>query len=89
MDKTPFSKRVEILHDFYLDYSGSDEYDDFILLNDLGLPAAVLSMMGAVTLTDIGISYVENTWRDFCELIEVDHMGNYNSLSQMLDMEDE
>lgn len=86
MDSTPFSKKCEILNDFYMDYAGSDEYDDFITVNDLGFPAAVLSVMGAATLTDIGKYQVEETWVNLCNMIEVDHMGEYDSLSQIMEM---
>lgn len=89
MDKTPFSKKCEILHEFYIEYANSGEYDDFIAINDLGIPGAVLVVNGAATLTDTGIGFVENTWIDFCDLFGVDHMGEYDSFSQILEMEDE
>jgi hypothetical protein len=86
---TPFSKKVEILNDFYIDYSGSGEYDDFIQLNDLGFPAAVLSIMGAATITDIGEGFIEQTWVALCELLVVDHHGEYDSLDDLMEMSDE
>lgn len=89
MDKTPFSSKVEILNDFYMDYSGSDQYADFIEIHDLGLPAAVLSFNGSATLTEIGIKNVEETWIDFCELLEIDHYGEYESLESMIEFASE
>lgn len=89
MDKTSFSKKCEILNDFYMEYSGSDEYDEFISINDLGFPAAVLVMNGSANLTDIGINFVNDTWKAMCEVLEVDHMGEYNSLTEMENMSDE
>lgn len=89
MDKTPFSNKCEILNDFYMDYSGSDEYGEFIELNDLGIPAAVLSFSGAAILTDIGIKHVEDTWIALCELLEIDYHGEYESLSHMMEFANE
>ena len=89
MDKTLFSKKVEVLNDFYMDYSGSDQYADFIEIHDLGLPAAVLSFNGSATLTDIGVKHVEETWIDLCELFEIDHHGEYESLESMIEFANE
>lgn len=89
MDNTPFSNKVEILNDFYMDYAGSEEYDEFILLNDLGFPAAVLTMMGAVTLTDIGKNHIEETWQALCEMLGVDHMGDYENLYSLMEFANE
>lgn len=89
MDKTPFSKRVEILHDFYMDYSGSEEYDEFISLNDLGFPAAILLYTDAATLTDKGMTHVNDTWNAFCELLEVDSYGEYDNLDSLMEFANE
>jgi len=89
MDKTPFSKKCEIMHDFYMDYSGSEEYADFIELNDLGFPAAVLMFMEAATLTDTGINFVESTWEAMCEMLEIDYLGDYSSLYEMMEFANE
>jgi len=86
---TPFSSKCEILNDFYLEYSGSDEYNDFIQINDLGFPAATLFVMGAADLTDVGKSFVDKTWNDFCELFSVDHLGEYSTMTEIMEMSDE
>jgi len=70
-----------------MDYSGSEEYADFIEHNDLGFPAAVLVVNGAVTLTDAGRSFIEQTWQSFCEVVEVDHYGEYSSLEDVMTFE--
>lgn len=89
MDKTPFSKRVEIMHEFYMDYSGSEEYDDFISLNDLGFPAATLSYTGAATLNDNGMAYVNDTWNALCELLGIDSYGDYDNLDSLMEFANE
>lgn len=87
MDNTPFSKKCEILNDFYMDWSGSEEYDEFISINDLGFPAAALVVNGGAILTDIGQSFVQETWIALCDMLAVDHYGEYTSLYDL--MEDE
>lgn len=87
MDSTPFSKKCDIMNDFYMDYAGSEEYDEFISINDFGFPAAALVVNGGAILTDIGQSFVEETWIALCELLGTDHYGQYDSLEEL--MEDE
>lgn len=89
MDKTPFSNRCEILYDFYMDYSGSEDYSDFIALNDLGFPAAVLTVTGAASLTDIGVKHVNDTWTSLCELLGVDSYGEYENLDYLMEFANE
>lgn len=84
MDSTPFSKKCKIMHDFYMDYLDSDDYGDFIRTNDLGFPAAVLSVMGAAILSDDGIRFVNDTWYALCEYLEIDYHGNFDSLDELM-----
>lgn len=89
MTNTPFSNKCEILHDFYMDYSGSDEYDELIDLNDLGFPAAVLFHINAATLNDLGTKYVNDTWDALCEFLEVDSYGEYETLNHLMEFANE
>jgi hypothetical protein len=89
MDNTPFSKKCEILNDFYMDYANTDRYVEFFLLNDLGIPAALLYMNGGAEITEIGTAFIDETWRALCELLQVDYMGDYPSLEYMIDLNDE
>jgi len=83
MDSTPFSSKCEILYDLYMNYS--DEYEEFIDANDIGVPAAVLSHIGAVTLTDKGIHSIEETWTSLCDILEIDPYGNYPTIEFMME----
>lgn len=85
MDSTPFSDRVRLLTDFYMEYSGTDEWSDFFAIQDLGIPAAVLVWNGAATLTDIGTTFVNESWTALCEVLEIDPDGSYDELEDMLD----
>ena len=83
MDNTPFSSKCEILYDFYMNYS--DEYEEFIDENDIGVPAAVLSYIGAATLTDKGIHSIEETWISLCDILQIDSYGNYPTIEFMME----
>jgi hypothetical protein len=78
MDKTPFSKRVEILYNVYLTQRDTD-LEDFISSNDLGFPAAVLLTLGAVTPTTVGEGYINKTFDALCNYLDVDNLGDYDS----------
>lgn len=83
MTMTPFSKRVEILYHVYITQRDSD-LEEFILSNDLGFPAAVLSHLGGVTLTDAGERWVNETFDALCNLMEIDTLGDYDSFDDMV-----
>ena len=87
MDKTPFSKKVEILHDLYLNHS--TEYEDFILDNDLGVPLAVLIIQGCATPTEKGVKSVSDSFDSLCEILEIDKHGEYQNVGVMLTLANE
>lgn len=89
MNKTPFSNKCQILRDFYFTNSSDEYWSDFISMHDLGFPAAVLVVNGGATLTDVGISFVEETWQALCDELGLDYHGEYNDLSEMLGFDDE
>jgi hypothetical protein len=82
MDKTPFSKQCQILHDLYLNHS--TEYEDFILDNDLGIPLAVLIVQGCATPTDKGMQHVSDSFDSLCEILEIDKYGDYETIETMI-----
>jgi len=84
MSKTPFSKKCEILKDYYLDNRfESSDYGDLITIYDLGFPAAMLYLDDAATLTDKGIEYVDEAWQAVCDKLEIDYLGDYDSYNHM------
>lgn len=79
---TPFSKRVEILSDLYIEYSV--DYSDFISDNDLGVPLAVSIVQGCATPTDRGELFINQSFDAFCELLDIDNYGDYNDIDSMI-----
>jgi len=89
MSSTPFSKKCEILKDYYMDTKSSNDVTDILLyMYDLGFPAAMLYLDDAVTLTDKGVQYVEDTWKGICEAFDIDHLGDYDSYATFMEIAD-
>lgn len=62
---TDFSKQVEILGAFYIDYREDSELKDFLEFNDIGLPLAYLASEGLCDISDDGKKYVAESWEMF------------------------
>lgn len=62
-NSTPFSSRVTILADLWMNYRDDEEFLDFVEYNDLGLPFAygvssnLISKLGVT-----GESLIDETW---------------------------
>lgn len=83
MDNTPFSKKCEIIHDFYLDYAY--EHKDFVEVNDIGVPLALLIVQGCATPTIDGIDYIEATYIALCNMLGADPELPWNSADEMME----
>lgn len=87
MDKTPFSKKVEILGDFYADVCEDESVMSSQLMQDhrdtffICLSANVKW----VTIDRDFDWFVEDAWVDFCESLHVDHHGEYESYVSLIE----
>ena len=77
-------RRIRLLTEFYMDYSGDEAWVDFIESQDLGLPAAVLVYNGGATLTEIGEEFVNSTWDALCNVLSKDPSGDYNEIEDLI-----
>lgn len=88
MNKTSFSEKCRILGDLWLYYRNdietSPEWQDFFGYNDISLPSAY--MIASDILIPSGDSrveqFIDETWEMFCEYIEIDPDGWYQSLDE-------
>ena len=80
---TDYSKKCEILNDLWINYINNDGFEDFIELNDLGLPLSHFISQGIVTSTPLAQEIVEQTFEDLLELLDVKDVG-FSNLKQML-----
>ena len=92
MDKTPFSKKVEILGDYYAEICEDDvlmsmqsmqEHRDILFL-------CLASGGKWITLNEERVGwFIEDTWKYFCELFRVDHYGEYQDYKSLVDFANE
>lgn len=91
MVNTPFSKKCEILYQLWENTVDSDTWYDFWEANDLGLIVA----QGIIeelfdSATSVGVHWLENTWQEVLEYINVDSEDEipFDSLEALLDYAD-
>lgn len=86
MPKTAFSDKCDILATFLLaskEMDISDDWRDFIVTYDIGLPVAFAVANNIATLIDGMDFYIEDTWDAFCSLLGLDPDLEYSSLTDM------
>lgn len=86
MTNTPFSKQVEAVAEFYLNYG--DEYPEMLGIYDLGFPLAVAVWHGGVdinSLTEAGRLWITETYEGICEELGVDKYNDWDSLDEILE----
>ena len=79
---TDFSKKVEILGQFYMNFRDDDELSDFMEFNDIGLPLAYLAEEGLCEISDDGKKYVAESWDLFLASLGVEDTG-FDSLDEI------
>jgi hypothetical protein len=80
---TDYSKQCEILEDLWINHTNNEIFEDFIELNDLGLPLAHMIANGIVESTPLAQEIVQQSFEDLLELLEVKDVG-FSNLKQML-----
>lgn len=86
---TTFENKCAILADLWLNYKDNEELEDFIEYNDLGLPLAYVIHTGLANVTDEGIVYVDETFDLLCKGLGVDLDGEYETLNEIMEMQDD
>lgn len=83
--ETTLDSKCKILSELWTNHSGDDEWQDFFLANDLGLPLAfAIENDLIIGLTKDGESYIHNTFADLLENLEVNDDG-FTNLQQILE----
>lgn len=66
-----------------------DFFSEFVIYNDLGIPMAQIIVYELGFLNDDGINVVQETWRQLCELLDLDPEEDYDDFEEMLDLFEE
>lgn len=85
MAATDFSKKCEILGQFYTEFRDDGKLKDFMEYNDIGLPLAFLASEGLSQPTESGTVFIEETWLLFLSALEIEDTG-YDSFVEILEM---
>jgi hypothetical protein len=82
MSKTTFSNKCEILGSLWSFYKDTDNeaWQEFFEWADLGLPLAYFVWQDLATPKADGKAAIEDVWRVFCEMIDIDSEGKYETL---------
>lgn len=85
---TDFSKKVEILGEFFETYKQDKELAEFFEFNDLGLPLAYLSSQELCEPSEEGKKYISETWDLFLIALSLEDEG-FESLNQIFNKKEE
>jgi hypothetical protein len=78
------SSKMDLLRDFYVDYKYDPDWQEFIAINDLGLPLSYLYSFGLVEPTKAGELEVIETWNSLCKELDLDPYAEYESIEDMI-----
>jgi len=80
---TELASKCDILNDIWINHSNNEWLEDFIEINDLGLPMAYFICNGIVEATPLAVEIIDVTFADLLELLDVEDVG-FTSLSDIV-----
>lgn len=84
---TPFSDKVSILADLWMNYRNDVEFVDFIEYNDIGLPLAYVIDNDIVKTTEVSTAFIEETFDLLLSALDVEDTG-FESLDDILELDE-
>lgn len=82
--RTPYSDRLDILSDLWMNYKQDVEFVDFIEYNDLGLPLAYAISNSIVKTTEVAQGYVDETFELLLAALEIEEDTGFETLDDLL-----
>jgi hypothetical protein len=84
MTPTPYSDRIQILADLWLNYRNDEESVDFIEYNDIGLPLAYILANEIVKPSDMSERFINETFDLLLAGLEIEEDTGFESLDDIL-----
>lgn len=84
MPTTTFESKSLILGQLWINFKTDDEWMDFMVYNDLGLPLAFAFAEGIINHTTTLEQYINETWDLFIEALGVQDTG-FDSIDELID----
>jgi hypothetical protein len=81
---TTFENKALILGQLWINYKAEDEWIDFFIYNDLGLPLAFAFAEGIINHTPTLEQYINETWDLFLEGLGSEDEG-FEDIQDLLD----
>jgi len=81
---TPYSDRLAILADLWINYKADEQFVDFVEYNDLGLPLAYAIDNNIVKSTDLAEQFINETFELLLAGLEIDEDTGFETLDDML-----
>lgn len=78
-------EKCKILGDLYKRFKGtSGDFEEFLNMNDIGLPLAFFAKEEMVTLSNDSLRYIDETWRALMDLISAEEESEFDSLESII-----
>jgi hypothetical protein len=83
-----FESQCAILGQFWIEFRDNDEFKEFIVYNDMGLPMAYLINEGLVLSTQFAEKYIEETFDLFLAALDItdEELEGVDNLTALLDI---
>lgn len=80
---TDYAKQIDILNELWMDFSNEEILQEFIELNDVGLPLACFIANGIVESTPIAEELINETFRSLLDLFEIGKDTGFKDLGEI------
>jgi len=82
---TPFSNKVEILAELWMDYREHESFKELITYGDLAFPLSFAIAESVVESTPLAEQYIDEAWELFLGQLETEDTGHFESVSDVFD----
>jgi len=85
---TPFSSKVMILAELWMDYRDVEPFTDLLTYGDLGFPLSYAISEKIVESTPLAEEYINELWELFLGQLEIEDNGLFDTLTDVLNLAD-
>jgi hypothetical protein len=85
--ETSLEEKAQIILEFVQDFRETGEYEEFFDDSHLGIPLAIALTQDMADLTKSGVEIFEETWRQLCDLFDMDETASYESIEDLMENE--
>jgi len=79
---------TNIMGEFYHRNKTNEDWQPFFIAYDLSIPLSYLAWAGMVTPTEASLPFIDDTWKEFCKVFEIDPLASFDNLDEFEDFID-